>query len=863
MATELGQAYVQIMPSAKGISGSIQKAINPEAAAAGKGAGTRIASSISQTMGSVGSTLTKAITLPVAGAATAVAGLVGALGFKRLVGLDTAQAKLKGLGYSGKEVERISGQVENAIAGGMTTMGEGVSIAAGGLAAGVKEGAALENYIKLVGDAAVGANRPVDEMAQIFNRVQGGGRLMTRELNMIEMGLPGFAQAMADNVAGGSIESFRDMVTAGEVSSDQFLNVMDDFAGGMASAYSESWEGMVKNTLAYVGIIGESLLEGLFKDGKKGLADFIEVLQSEEVMEWAQQTGEKIRDVASKIVEVAQKVIEWWNNLSSGGKKVTGIFAAIAIAIGPILLVVSKIVSVFLTLLPLFKLIGAAISALVGAISWPVALIVAAIIAAVALIYVYWEPIKGFFIALWNVIKDAGIAVWDWLKEVWSSSVEFLKTAWEGVSEFFLRLWEVISEIFMIVWEPIQEAWQAVSEFFTEIWMDLVEFFTELWEDIKETMLEVWEPIQEKWQEIVELFTELWTGVVEFYAELWNAIVEVIVGAWNSIIDFITPIIEFINTIISAAWQAIQVIISTVMTVIKTYVQTYWNIIKTVIQTVMTVIKTVIQTAWNVIKTVIQTVINVIKTVIQTAWNVIKAIIQGVMSAIRGDVSGVWNAIKSIVSSVMSGIRSVITSIWNGIKGVISSVLNGIRSTVSSIFNGLRGIVSGAMSGVRSAVSSGIRGALSAVTGLAGNFRNAGTRIVTSIADGIRGAASKVTSAVSNLASKIRDFLPFSPPKTGPLMDIMDVKWGETIGGGIAKGEGAVAKAMEEVLDFDLTKKARFNNPNASNSDESTSSREKQPIILQVDGKTFAEITGDYTSAEGGKRIRRIERGLA
>lgn len=42
MATELGQAYVQIMPSAKGISGAIQNAIAPEASAAGKSAGSII-----------------------------------------------------------------------------------------------------------------------------------------------------------------------------------------------------------------------------------------------------------------------------------------------------------------------------------------------------------------------------------------------------------------------------------------------------------------------------------------------------------------------------------------------------------------------------------------------------------------------------------------------------------------------------------------------------------------------------------------------------------------------------------------------------------------------------------------------------
>lgn len=46
MATELGQAYVQIMPSAKGISGSIQQQLDPEATIAGKSAGSKIGAGI-------------------------------------------------------------------------------------------------------------------------------------------------------------------------------------------------------------------------------------------------------------------------------------------------------------------------------------------------------------------------------------------------------------------------------------------------------------------------------------------------------------------------------------------------------------------------------------------------------------------------------------------------------------------------------------------------------------------------------------------------------------------------------------------------------------------------------------------------
>ena len=46
MATELGKAYVQIMPSAKGISGSISKELSGEATSAGKVAGNNIVGSI-------------------------------------------------------------------------------------------------------------------------------------------------------------------------------------------------------------------------------------------------------------------------------------------------------------------------------------------------------------------------------------------------------------------------------------------------------------------------------------------------------------------------------------------------------------------------------------------------------------------------------------------------------------------------------------------------------------------------------------------------------------------------------------------------------------------------------------------------
>lgn len=65
MATELGQAYVQIVPSAKGLSGAIKGQLDPEADSAGKSAGSKIGTGIKFAaiagVAAVGATLGKII----------------------------------------------------------------------------------------------------------------------------------------------------------------------------------------------------------------------------------------------------------------------------------------------------------------------------------------------------------------------------------------------------------------------------------------------------------------------------------------------------------------------------------------------------------------------------------------------------------------------------------------------------------------------------------------------------------------------------------------------------------------------------------------------------------------------------------
>src|SRR5699024_8014654 len=87
----------------------------------------------------------------------------------------------------------------------------------------------------------------------------------------------------------------------------------------------------------YIGIIGESLLGGVFEKSKESIAEFIEILSSEQAQTWAEQTGKAIGDLFSRVVDSIKSGITWFNNLSSSQQKMIMKFGAVVIAAGPLL----------------------------------------------------------------------------------------------------------------------------------------------------------------------------------------------------------------------------------------------------------------------------------------------------------------------------------------------------------------------------------------------------------------------------------------------------------------------------------------------------------------------------------------------
>lgn len=821
--------------------------------------------SLGKEISGIGDNLTRKITKPVAVATTAAAGLVGALGFKRLVGFDTAQAQLKGLGYNTEEVGRITDQVTKAIDGGMTTMAEGTAVAAGALAAGVKEGAELERYIKLVGDAAVGANKPVDEMAMIFNRVQGSGKLMTQELNMIEQGMPGFSQAMADNLADGSMEAFREMVTNGEVGSEEFLNVMDDFAGGMAEAYSESWSGMVQNTLAYIGILGEALLSGVFEDGKEQLASFIEVLRSDDLQQKATELGESLREAFQNIADTIRDLKSWFDSLSPPIQdlitKGAAIGAAFLVGIGPALKIIGGLTTAF----------GGVVTAVSFLIS-PIGLVVAAIAGLGVAFGVAWSQSETF--------RDTVMTVFENVQEIIGNVIEFLKpilsSLWEGAKEglatfgeLFMSILPTLQEIAGSVFGALKEIISSVTESFEgagggvetflsfflrlnpivgmaiavlqEFGPQVAEGFSEIASMVLPLLMQLGEMIGELAAAIIPALMDVFSTLIPVVLDVGMAIMDIVMSVLPVLMDVIMQLIpiitEIVTIIVGIVTEIISlagVLIDAILPVIMSLIDAIMNIVQAVapalisiLQAVISVFQAILPVVMSVLTTIVQVVagaISAITPIISFIGGVITtiiSIISPIVSFIAGIISSIFSVIQPIttfVSGVFSTVSTIIMgtfrsamSFISGAISTISGVISKLSSVVSKVFNSISSTISSVMNGVSSTISgvfSAIEGAWNGLTGFVSNIFSGISSSVQSLVDQVKGFVNGVIGGINAAVSLINKIPGVSISKIPQLYRGTD-DWG----GGFAymneggRGELAMLPDGTQVVPHDVSMK--------------------------------------------------------
>jgi hypothetical protein len=176
--------------------------------------------------------------------------------------------------------------------------------------------------------------------------------------------------------------------------------------------------------------------QGDFARTSGGAANQMRIFQ-ESLKQVAQQFGSIILPVFTQVVHYVNELIAGFGKLSEGAKTTIVVVAAIAAAIGPLILALGTV----MTLLP-------AIMAGFAALTGPIGLTVLAVGALVAVIVTKWKPIKqilvdtaNYFIDLYNSSTVFRIAVEDIIlifKNLWTE-VKFIFNSMMALGQYVAR----------------------------------------------------------------------------------------------------------------------------------------------------------------------------------------------------------------------------------------------------------------------------------------------------------------------------------------------------------------------------------------------------------------------------------------
>ena len=278
----------------------------------------------------------------------------------------------------------------------------------------------------------------------------------------------------------------------------------------------------------------------------------------------------------------------------------------------------------------------------------------------------------------------------------------------------------------------------------------------------------------------MEWFAGIWQSIAPVLTEAWNGVVETAVSVWNNMIAVVSPIIQSVVDLIKTIWEGMSTWWTENQSLIQQTFETVWNAIQTVIQTVMPVIQSVIETAMNILSpfieltwknicTIVTTVWELIKNSIQTNINAIQGIIKAVMQIINGDWSGAWETIKSVGETLWNGLVNAGKIIFDGFAQILSNIWNAIKSAASSAWEALKSIVlnliDGLVKGAQNAwdtMQQAVSDLVSAVTNIFDSIKNinlweAGKAILDGFLGGLKSAWNAVTDFVGGIASWIAE----------------------------------------------------------------------------------------------------------
>lgn len=351
--------------------------------------------------------------------------------------------------------------------------------------------------------------------------------------------------------------------------------------------------------------------------------------------------GNILLPAVKSVVEALQNFLNWLNGLTDGQKQLVVTIAAVVAAIGPVLLIVGKLITAVTSIIKVVNMLKPAFAALNAVMAAnPVMMVVMAIgalVAALVTLYNKNEAFRDFVNSAWAQIKEVIGGVVDAIVNFFTVTIP---GAIDAVIGWFQNLVDNIANFFTVV----------IPEKINE----LVQWFTELPERIGYAIgfaigkLANW--VVSLAEKAAEVGPKVIDTVVNFFSQLPGKI-------WDFLVQTIT---NFANWIVQTQKKSMTIGIQIIEKIVSFFAQLpgkIWNALLQAIDRVKQWGSNLISWAQEAIPNVIKTIINFFEELPGKMLEIGKNLLLGLANGIASAVGAVIDKVKSVAGSILNGFK--------------------------------------------------------------------------------------------------------------------------------------------------------------------------------------------------------------
>ncbi|WP_195611881.1 PblA [Streptococcus australis] len=295
--------------------------------------------------------------------------------------------------------------------------------------------------------------------------------------------------------------------------------------------------------------------------------------------------------------------------------------------------------------------------------------------------------------------------------------------------------------------ETGKKIWGDFVDFVKGLWTGLVQFFTNLWSNISEGATNLWNGAVEVWNSVIEGIKNAWNGIVEFFTGLWEGISSAATTAWTTITETVMAIVQpFIEVFISI-WNGMKDGLGQIFEGIKMIFSGAWELIKSIVMGAVLFIIDLVTLDFTKMGEDLGLIWESIKSAISMIWDGICTYFSGIISTIIGYFTGAFEGLKTFLSGIWDSIKATAEAMWNAICQAILGIIDAFVAGAKGLWEGFKSFMSGLWEGIKSTA-----------IGMWEGIKSGLGSIIDGIVSGAQKAWDTMKNGVSNLCSGIKNF---------------------------------------------------------------------------------------------------------